>query len=65
MTLPINTQYGFEWGPVAVIRHCSDAKKGWVAFGIKTNKVELQIYVTKTGKVRAYKYHGKELVEKK
>lgn len=59
------TKYGFKWGPVEVERHCSDQKKGWVIFGIKTKKKTLQVYVTKTGKVRVYNYHGREMVELK
>lgn len=59
------TQYGFNWGPVEIERHCSDKKKGWVIFGVKTKKKTLQVYVTKTGKVRVYNYYGKEMVELK
>ena len=51
-------QYGFEWGPVKVQRHFSDEKKGWVVFGVKTERQELQIYVTKTGKIRVYNYNN-------
>lgn len=46
------TPYGFEWGAAKIERCFSDAKKGWVTFLLTTKKVELQIYVTKTGKVR-------------
>lgn len=47
------TQYGFEYGAVKIDRLCSDEKKGWVAIGVATKKHErIQIYVTKTGKVR-------------
>lgn len=51
-----HTQYGFDWGPVQIERWCSDEKKGWVVMGIKTPKYKtgLQIYVTKTGKIRIY-----------
>jgi hypothetical protein len=48
------TKYGFEWGAAKVERLFSDEKKGWVVLEIKTPKHKhgLQIYVTKTGKVR-------------
>lgn len=50
------TQYGFTWGPVKVERACSDEKKGWVALLVKTKKHPhgIQVYVTKSGKVRVY-----------
>ncbi len=51
------TQYGFIYGGATVERLCSDAKKGWVVLGIATKKYpkwQLQIYVTKTGKVRIW-----------
>ena len=59
------TKYGFDWGCAKVERHISDEKKGWVVIGIKTPKIDLQIYVTKTGKVRVYNYNGGEFLEKK
>lgn len=51
-----NTQYGFEWGPVNISRACSDEKKGWVTLLVETEKHPngIQIYVTKSGKVRVY-----------
>ena len=50
------TKYGFEWGAADVMRYCSDEKEGWVILGIETPKHKdgVQIYVTKTGKVRIY-----------
>ncbi len=55
------TQYGFEWGPVEVERGFSDDKKGWVMLLVKTRKYphSMQVYVTKTGKVRVFSA-GKE-----
>ena len=50
--------YGFEWGAAKLTRLFSDDKKGWVTFGLQTPKLNLQIYVTKTGKVRIHS-HGK------
>lgn len=46
--------YGFKFGPVAVERWCSDDKKGWVLLGVKSEKQTLQLYVTKTGKIRVF-----------
>lgn len=48
------TPYGFEWGAAKVERCFSDSKKGWVTLLVKTPKIQLQIYVTKTGKVRVH-----------
>ncbi|NLX97592.1 MAG: hypothetical protein GXY83_15600 [Rhodopirellula sp.] len=50
------TQYGFDWGPVKVERCFSDDKKGWVTLLLKTKKHPhgIQIYITKTGKVRVF-----------
>lgn len=56
------TDYGFEYGCVEVTRMMSDDKKGWVVIGLKTPKEDIQIYVTKTGKVRI---HNKEGIEYK
>jgi len=56
------TEYGFEWGLAKITRVFSDEKKGWVTLRIKTPKEDLQIYITKTGKVRVY---GKDGTEKK
>ena len=51
-----NTQYGFDWGAAKLTRGFSDEKRGWVTLLLETPKhkgnASLQIYVTKTGKVR-------------
>ena len=47
-------KYGFAYGPVTVTRTVSDKAKGWVALSVKTDKQELHVYVTKTGKVRVF-----------
>ena len=52
------TEFGFEFGPVGVERLFADDKKGWVVLGIKTAKADLQVYVTKTGKVRVSDSRG-------
>lgn len=50
------TQHGFEWGAAKIVRLFGDDKKGWVVIGLETPRHPghkgLQIYVTKTGKVR-------------
>jgi hypothetical protein len=50
------TAYGFQFGAALVERACSDDKRGWVVLTLCTPKhdgiARLQIYVTKTGKVR-------------
>ena len=55
------TAYGFEFGSAIVSRQISD-KKGWVVLGLETPKYpagkEIQIYVTKTGKVRIHDSRG-------
>lgn len=49
-----STQFGFKWGSLEVQRYCSDEGKGWVALGLITPRARLQVYVTRTGKVRVY-----------
>ena len=55
------TAYGFEFGSAKVSRLISD-EKGWVVIGLETPKhtdgKEIQIYVTKTGKVRVSDSRG-------
>ena len=50
------TKYGFEWGAAKIERCFSDDKKGWVTMLLTTNRHPhgIQIYVTKTGKVRIH-----------
>lgn len=59
------TQYGFVWGPATVERAISDDKKGWVLLFVKTKKHPhgVQIYVTKSGKVRVFGAGGVEWVK--
>ena len=45
-------QYGFAYGAAHVQRIHSDEKRGWVMIEIRTPKAALQVYVTKTGKMR-------------
>ena len=46
------TKFGFDWGAAKIERCFSDQKKGWLTLLVKTPKATLQLYVTKTGKVR-------------
>jgi hypothetical protein len=48
------TQYGFIWGPAQITRLFCDQKKGWVTIGLTTKKDEIQLYITKTGKIRIF-----------
>ena len=56
------TDYEFIWGSAEVTRLASDDKKGWVLMEINTPKEKLQVYVTKTGKVRIHNKNNKELL---
>lgn len=52
------TQYGFEYGAATVNRVCSDDKKGWVVIEVASKKQHVQVYVTKTGKIRVHSGDG-------
>ena len=59
ITIPFqHTQYGFTYGAAWIERTFSNKKDGSVTLTLKTPKGDLQIYVTKTGKVRIFDYHG-------
>ena len=53
-------KYGFEYGSAKVTRFASDDSRGWVIIGLETPKYQsgIQVYVTKTGKVRIYDERG-------
>ena len=61
------TRYGFEFGDAKISRLFSDDKKGWVTLSLETSKynrnknTEIQIYITKTGKVRIHSGNGEWL----
>jgi len=65
----VETKYGFEYGAVCVTRQCRDEKKGWVLLGLETPKHtgpdEIQVYVTKTGKVRIFDSRGEWVASSK
>lgn len=54
------TSYGFEYGGCKITRIHSDEKRGWIVLGLLTKKYPncIDIYVTKTGKVRIHDKNG-------
>lgn len=54
------TPYGFKFGAATVHRMCSDDRKGWAVISVETPRQNLQIYVTRTGKVRIHDKESKE-----
>lgn len=54
------TSFGFEYGAASVIRLHSDKNTGSVVIEVKTPKQTIQVYVTKTGKMRLFK-NGEEI----
>jgi hypothetical protein len=64
-------QCGFEWGGAKLTRLFSDDKKGWVTFGVSSRRfpqsrgMDIQIYVTKTGKIRIHSANGEWKAPKK
>ena len=56
------TQYGFDWGAAKVTRVFFDKKKGAVTLRVETPRDDIQIYVTKTGKIRVHRRGGGELL---
>jgi hypothetical protein len=61
----IQTECGFEWGEATVTRLFSDDQKGYVTIGVKSSKEELQIYVTRSGKIRVHQADGAEWLPEK
>ena len=55
------TKYGFRYGSAEVTRIASDKKKGWVVLEIRTLKDFIQVYATKTGKIRVYNKRNVEI----
>jgi hypothetical protein len=47
-------EFGFGWGALDVERTCSDVSWGWVIVTLKTPKRTVEVYVTKTGKMRLF-----------
>lgn len=57
-----NTAYGFEWGNARLSRGFDGRDKGWITLLLETDKYKgshgIQVYVTKTGKVRVHDSTG-------
>lgn len=54
-------RYGFQWGAATVARlFAAKDRPGSVTMSLKTPKDDLQIYVTKTGKIRIHDQDGRE-----
>ena len=51
-------KHGMEWGSSKMTFLFDDDNKQWVTWGLRTPKNSLQIYVTKTGKVRIHDKRG-------
>lgn len=49
---PKRNDHGFDFGALNVEATCSDARRGWVVVTLKTPKHSVEVYVTKTGKMR-------------
>ncbi|MBU2685808.1 MAG: hypothetical protein KKF27_21415 [Gammaproteobacteria bacterium] len=62
------TEYGFKFGDAEITRIHSDDKRGWVIVSLETSKFNgnkgLQIYITKTGKIRISDQRGEWLAPK-
>lgn len=54
------TEYGFQFG-AALVERCLEVGKGAVVVSVKTPKHKLDVYVTKTGKMRVY-FGGMEVL---
>jgi hypothetical protein len=56
------TEHGFIFGDAEFSLCCSDEKKGWAIVLLETSKHKghdrIQIYVTRTGKVRVFTKDG-------
>jgi len=59
MSIPFSEDpYGFTYGAAKVVRIHSNENKGWVLLGINTPNDSIQVYITKTGKIRVYRKDG-------
>ena len=54
----LETNYGFIYG-AATVERCFSLKQGHVMIALRTPKAVLDIYVTKTGKVRIFDHNNK------
>ena len=57
------TPHGFDWNCAKIECLASDEKKGWVYLGVTTPRDSIEIYITKSGKMRVY--NAKDSTNKK
>ena len=57
------TSFGFDWSCAKIECLASDEKKGWVYLGVTTPRDSIEIYITKSGKMRVY--NAKDSTNKK
>ena len=57
------TPHGFDWSFAKIECLASDEKKGWVYLGVTTLRDSIEIYITKSGKIRVY--NAKDSTNKK
>ena len=61
MDIPFaETKHGFQWGGGKISRACSIERDGSVFLTLETKRTSLDIYVTRTGKVRVFTHDGNE-----
>ena len=54
------TKYGFQYGAARIERLWSCEKRKWIMLGVETEKMAVDIHVTKTGKIRVFDRGGPE-----
>ena len=54
------TRYGFKWGGGEFRRVCDRKSDGSTVTQLRTDRTALDIYVTRTGKVRVFTHDGGE-----
>lgn len=57
------TQYGFNWGALRIERMHSDKQTGAIYLGLTSDRRSLDLYVTRTGKMRLYDRRPSGVVE--
>lgn len=48
------TPFGFRWGPLEITRAIDDYKRGVIVTQLKTKRHMMDVYVTRTGKIRIF-----------
>ena len=57
------TPYGFDWSCAKIACLASGEKKGLIYLGVTTPKDSIEVYITKSGKMRVY--NAKDSTNKK